>query len=76
MAVVSSLSRRAHPPPNPTVMPGTGAPPATIVKVKEAMTSTSEKILRLRSARCRVFRELITDHQYALKGIVWEMWIS
>jgi len=56
--VASTLALPSHVPSpllqNPTVMPGTGFPPAMMAKVKEAMTSTSEKILRLRSAHFRV----------------------
>jgi len=58
---------------NPTVMPGTGVPPTMMAKVKEAMTSTSEKIFQLRSTRCPVFREPSADFHYTVGGIVWEI---
>ena len=54
VTIASSLPRCAHssPPsqvlPGPAVMPRINVPPAMMAEVKEAMTSTSEKILRLR----------------------------
>jgi len=36
-------------------MRGTGAPPDVMARVKEVMTSTSEKILRLRLAHFHMF---------------------
>jgi len=54
-------------------MPGIDVPPAMMTEIKKAMTSTSEKILRLRSAHSEVFGELSADAQHAVKGIVWEM---
>ena len=39
-------------PSKPIVMPRINIPPAMMTGVKEAMTSTSEKILRLRLAHC------------------------
>jgi len=44
-----------------------------MAEIKEAMTLTSEKILRLRSAHRQVFGELSSDPQYAAKGIVLEI---
>ena len=41
----------------PTVMPRINVPPATMAGIKEAMTFTSEKILRLRSAHHQAFGE-------------------
>ena len=45
-------------PSKPTVMPGIDVPPAVIVEIKELMTSTSEKVIWLRSVNGRVFGEL------------------
>jgi len=44
-----------------------------MAKVKEAMTSTGEKILQLRSTHCPTFRELSADPHYTVGGIVWEI---
>jgi len=57
------------------MMPGIDVPLAGMMGVKEAMISTSEKILRLRSAQCQVFGELLADPQYPVRGIIWEMWL-
>lgn len=43
---------------------------------KEAMVSTGKEILQSRSAECKVFSEMSTDRRYAVKGTVWEMWLS
>jgi len=51
-------------------MPGIDIPSAMMTGIKEAMTSTGERILRLRSAHYQAFGELPTNPQHPVKGIV------
>jgi len=46
-------------------MPGIDVPLATMAGIKETMISTSEEILRLRSARCQALGELPIDPKYS-----------
>ena len=50
ITTVSSPPASYPPPPNPVVMPRIKVSPTMMMEVKEAMASTSEKILRLRLA--------------------------
>ena len=54
-------------------MPRINVPLALMADVEAAMTSTSETILKLRSAACQVFSESSADPQSVVRGINWRM---
>ena len=54
---------------SPAAMSRINVPPAMMAEIKEAMTSTSEEILRSRLDDSQVVSELPTNLQYAVGGI-------